>query len=581
MNFSTLKTNLLRLYNFYVKKHFSKLILALILSFAVAGGTAAIAWLLDPAVKKIFIEQDKTMMLVIPIAIVAAFSIKGLSLYFARSILIKIGNEVVKNLQTQLSSCVLKSDINTIESKHSGRYIAHFFYDVGQVSQLVSSGILNLMKDSLTLIVLVALMFYQNWKLALFALIMMPLAAYVAKSLGKRIGKAVSESAKIEGNLTSYLSEMIKGSRMIKIYQQENLEFDRSLEKINSRMKIQNKIGLILIRATPIMEILTGIMIAGFIYYSGFMITSGEMQINNFFSFLTAMMLAYQPIRSLATINMLFYQGATGAGRVFDILDAKPSIRENDSAPKLNIEKGNIEFKEVSFAYPKTEAQAIKNINISIEGGSTAALVGHSGAGKSTIINLLPRFYDPKKGGVYIDGQNISNVTLSSLRKSIALVSQDIILFDDTIRANIAYANLSASEEQIKKACDFAAASEFIKDLPKEYETLIGENGIRLSGGQKQRISIARAFLKNSPIILLDEATSSLDAESEEKVQNAVMNLTKNKTTLVIAHRLSTIIRANKIIVMNQGEIVDIGTHNELLKNSMIYKNLYSKQLSA
>jgi len=581
MNFSSIKKILLRLYNNYVKKHFNKLVLALLLSLVVAGATATIAWLLDPAIKKIFIDHDKTMMLLIPLAIVLTFSVKGGSLYFARTILIRISNEVVKNMQTELASCILKSDINTIESKHSGKYLAHFFYDVGQVSQLVGSGILNLMKDSLTLIVLVALMFYQNWKLALFALIMMPLAVYVAKSLGKRIGKAVSKSAKIEGDITAYLSEVLKGTRMIKIYQQENYEFERSQKKIEERTNIQKKIGFILIRATPIMEILTGIMIGGFIYYSGFMIAAGEMQINNFFSFLTAMMLAYQPIRSLATINMLFYQGAVGAERVFGILDAEPTIKEIDSAPSLNIKKGNIKFEEVNFAYPQTEEQAIKNINILIDGGSTAALVGHSGAGKSTIVNLLPRFYDPIKGTVYIDEQNISTVTLSSLRKNISMVSQDIILFDDTIRANVAYANMSASEEQIRQACDFAAASEFIEKLPQSYNTIIGENGIKLSGGQKQRISIARAVLKNSPIILLDEATSSLDAISEEKVQNAIINLTKNKTTLVIAHRLSTIVRADKIIVMNQGQIVNIGTHTELLKNSMIYKNLYSKQLSA
>ena len=581
MNFSTVKKNLFRLYNSYVKKHFYKLILALILSFAVAGGTASIAWLLDPAIEKIFIEQDNTMMLLIPIAIVLAFSIKGTSLYFARSILIRISNEVVKNLQLQLSSCILKSDTNTIESKHTGKYIAHIFYDTSQVAQLVGSGILNLMKDSLTLIVLVALMFYQNWKLALFALIMMPVAAFVAKSLGKRIGKAVEQSAKIEGNLTSYLSEMLKGSRMIKIYQKEKFEFGRSQEKLELRENIQNKIGFILIRATPIMEILTGIMIAGFIYFSGLLISTGEMQINNFFSFLTAMMLAYQPIRSLATINMLFNQGAVGAERVFEILDTQPSIKEIDSAPELSVVKGNIKFQDVSFSYPKTQEDAVKIFNISIDGGSTAALVGHSGAGKSTIVNLLPRFYDPKEGEISIDGQNISAVTLSSLRKNMSMVSQDIILFDDTVRANIAYANMSATDEQIKKACDFAAASDFIEELPNAYETIIGENGVRLSGGQKQRVSIARAFLKNSPIILLDEATSSLDAESEEKVQNAVINLTKNKTTLVIAHRLSTIIRADKIIVMNRGKIVGAGTHEELLESSMVYKNLYSKQLSA
>ena len=581
MNFSQIKKILLRVFNSYVKKHLNKLILSLILSLVVAGSTGAIAWLLDPAIKKIFIDQDKTMMLLIPIAIASTFTIKGASLYAARTILINISNNVVKNMQTQLASCILISDINTIESKHSGKYIAHFFYDVGQVSQLVGSGLLNLMKDSLTLIVLVSLMFYQNWRLALFAIIMMPLAAFVAKSLGKRINKAVAISAKIEGNITSYLSEIIKGTRMIKIYQQENFEFDRSSKKIDERANIQIKIGKILIRATPIMECLTGIMIGGFIYYSGFMISSGQMEINNFFSFLTAMMLAYQPIRSLATINMLFNQGAVGADRVFDILDAEPSIKEISSAQNLNIKKGNVVFEDVSFSYPNTQEQAIKNINISIEGGTTTALVGHSGAGKSTIINLLPRFYDPKEGKIYIDEQNIRSITLSSLRKNISMVSQDIILFDDTVRANIAYANMNASEKQIKDACDFAAATEFIDKLPEKFETIIGENGIRLSGGQKQRISIARAVLKNSPIILLDEATSSLDAESEEKVQNAVMNLTKNKTTLVIAHRLSTIIRADKIIVLNQGKITDIGTHKELLQNSVIYKNLYSKQLSA
>ena len=581
MNFSQLKKTLLRVFNSYVKKHFYKLIIALFLSLVVAGSTGAIAWLLDPAVKKIFIDQDTTMMLLIPIAIALSFTIKGASLYTARIILIKISNNVVKTMQTQLASCILKSDINTIESKHSGKYLAHFFYDVGQVSQLVGSGVLNLMKDSLTLIVLVGLMFYQNWNLALFALIMMPLAVIVAKSLGKRINKAVTESAKIEGGLTSYLSEVIKGTRMIKIYQQENFEFDRSTKKIDERTNIQIKIGSILIRATPIMEILTGIMIGGFVYYSGLMIANGQMQINNFFSFLTAMMLAYQPIRSLATINMLFNSGAVGADRVFNVLDAEPSIREISSASNLNIKKGNIKFEEVNFSYVNTKKEAIKNINISIEGSTTVALVGHSGAGKSTIVNLLPRFYDPQKGAVYIDEQNISSVTLSSLRKNISMVSQDIVLFDDTVRANVAYANMSASEKQIKEACDLAAAGEFIENLPQKFETIIGENGVRLSGGEKQRISIARAFLKNSPIILLDEATSSLDAESEEKVQNAIMNLTKNRTTLVIAHRLSTIIRADKIILVNRGEIADFGTHNELLKSSMIYKNLYSKQLSA
>jgi len=581
MKIPTLKKILKRVYNFYVKKHLSKILFALILSFGVAGGTAGIAWLLDPAVKKIFIDQDKTMILLIPAAIVLSFSIKGLCLYFSRIALIKVSQEITRKLGVEMASRILESDTHTIESKHSGKYISHFLYDVGLIANMIGTGVLNLMKDSLTLMVLIGVMFYQNWKLACFALIMMPLAAIVSKSMGKRLGKVTTESAEISGNLSTFLSEMLKGSRMIKIYQKEKYEFDRSAKILKLFMEKQIKIASVIIRATPIMEVLTGIMIAGFIYYTGFMVSTGEIGINNFFSFLTAMMLAYQPIRSLATINMLFYQGAAAAERVFQVIDTETNIKEIDTFPSLKIEKANIEFKNVSFSYPSTKEDAIKNVNFLIEGCSTVALVGHSGAGKSTIINLLPRFYDPGKGEILIDDQKIKDIKLSSLRKNISLVSQDIILFDDTVRANIAYANLDANDEQIKKACEFAAAADFIENLPNSYNTVIGENGIRLSGGQKQRISIARAILKDSPIILLDEATSSLDAESEEKVQNAIMNLTKNKTTLVIAHRLSTIIRADKIIVLKQGKIIETGKHKDLLQNSIIYKNLYSKQLSA
>jgi len=581
MNLATVKKILLRLYKSYVKEHFFKLIIALLLSFGVAGGTASIAWLLDPAIKKIFLEQDDTLLVLIPLAIVAAFTVKGSSLYFARTMTIKVGNAICRKLQVEMTDSILKSDTHTVESKHSGRYISHFLYDVGMIQNLVSAGVLNLMKDSLSLILLVSLMFYQNWKLASFAIIMMPLAALVAKSLGKRMGKVVSESAQITGNLSSFLSEMIKGSRMIKIYQQEKFEFDRSKKILDLLMGKQNKIGFVMIRATPIMEVLTGFIMAGFIYYTGLMISTGEIEINNFFSFLTAMMLAYQPIRSLATMNIMIYQGATAGERIFNVIDTETNIKEIDGLPNLKIDKAVIEFKNVSFSYPKTNVDAINNVNFLIDHGSTAALVGHSGAGKSTIINLLPRFYDPNQGEICINKQNVRNITLSSLRKSLSMVSQDIILFDDTVRANIAYANLSASDKKIREACDFAAATDFIEKLPQSYETIIGENGIRLSGGQKQRISIARAILKDAPIILLDEATSSLDADSEDKVQNAIMNLTKNRTTLVIAHRLSTIIRANKIIVMNEGKIVDMGTHDELLRNSKVYKNLYSKQLSA
>ena len=579
MKFNIVKKIIFRLYKNYIINYLPKIFIALILSLIVAGSTSSIAWLLDPAVKKIFVDQDKTMIYIIPIAIITAFTAKGLSLYFARANIIKVGFEISRELQNEMSYNILRSDTHTIESKHSAKYISHFLYDVQIISHLVSTAVLNIMKDSLTLIALIILMFYQNWKLALFALIMMPLAALVAKSLGKRVGKVTGESAVVSGELSKFLSEMLKGSKIIKMYQQENFEFGRA-KKIMKLMKEKLvKIGVVQIRATPIMEILTGIIMAGFIYYTGMMIATGEIEINNFFSFLAAMMLAYQPIRSLATINMTIYQGAAAAERVFDVIDEESKIKEIENSPELKIDKASIEFKDIGFSYPNTNKHAVKNIEMEIEGGNIAALVGHSGAGKSTILNLIPRFYDPNVGKINIDGQNIHKVSLSSLRKNISLVSQDIILFDDSVKANIAYANLNATEDQIKKACDLAAATEFIEKLPNSYETMIGENGVKLSGGQKQRISIARAMLKDSPIILLDEATSSLDAESEEKVQNAIMNLTKNKTTIVIAHRLSTIVRANKIFVLNNGEIVDVGTHKDLLEKSNVYKNLYSKQI--
>tara|TARA_B100000945_G_C20419954_1_gene617390 strand:- start:1415 stop:3157 length:1743 start_codon:yes stop_codon:yes gene_type:complete len=579
MELSKVKIHLKRLYKNYIKKRLKKIFLALFLSACVAGTTSSIAWLLDPAVKKIFIDQDKTYAALIPIAIVLAFSLKGVSLYFARSTVIVMGAKIVEEIQNQMAEHVLKSDTQTLESKHSGKYVAKFMYDVGQIQSLVSAGMLNFMKDSLTLITLVCLMFYQNWKLALFSLLMMPLAAFFAKSLGKRMGKATTKSAESIGNFTTMLSEILKGSKIIKIYQQENNEKFRSRKYIEDVTEKGIKIQKILIRATPIMEALTGIMIAGFIYFAGYLIDRGEIGINNFFSFLAAMMLSYQPIRSLATINMMVYQGAAASERVFGMIDEEIEIKEGNTLPSLNINKGNIKFKNISFQYQTGKDSAVKNINLEIKGEQITALVGHSGAGKSTIMNLIPRFYQQQKGEIVIDEQNIRNVSLFSLRDKISMVSQDVILFDDTVENNIKYARVNSSHEEIKAACKLAAADDFISDLPEKYRTKIGENGVRLSGGQKQRLSIARAILKNSPIILLDEATSSLDTESEEKVQNAIFNLTKNRTALIIAHRLSTIKKADNIIVMREGEVVGSGKHDELLKLSKDYNNLYNKQV--
>jgi len=579
MKFEELKIILKRLYKEYVKKHLKKILVALVLSLIVAGSTASIAWLLDPAVKKIFIEQNKVFAWSIPILIVIVFSSKGLSLYFARINIIRVGEEVAGALQKKVANNILTSDIQTLDNRHSGKYISNVMFDTHHVQTLVSTGVLNLMKDTFSVVALVSLMFYQNWKLALFAILMMPLAGGLAKSLGKRIGKATSKAGISSGNLASFLTEIFKGSKMIRIYQKENEENEKANKVIDDLVEKNIKIGSVMIRATPIMEALTGFMIAGFIIFSGKLIASGELGVNNFFSFLAAMMLAYQPIRSLATINMAAYQGAAAFKRISSIIDREIKIKELVNSPELILKDTNIKFNKVNFKYETTKEKAIKNVSFDIQGNSMAAFVGHSGAGKSTIINLLPRFYDPQEGSIEIDNQNIKKVSLSSLRKNLSLVSQDVILFDDTVKNNIAYANPDASDGEIIKACKYAASDEFINKLPNGYDTMIGENGVRLSGGQKQRISIARAILKESPIILLDEATSSLDAESEEIVQNAINNLTKNKTTLVIAHRLSTIHNADKIFVLKDGNIINSGNHAFLIENCEEYKSLYKKQL--
>ena len=568
-----------RLYREHVKRHLKRIILALVLSLIVAASTAATAWLLDPAVKKIFIDQDRTLAWVIPIFIVFAFSSKGISLYFARINIIKVGNRIAGELQKKISSIILLADIETLDNRHSGKYISNIQYDCNAVQNLVSTGVLNLMKDSFSLVALVYLMFYQNWKLACFAIFMMPLAIFFAKNLGKRIGKVQAEAGEITGSFTSFLSEIFKASRMIRIYQKEEKEKKNAENFINKLVDKNIKISSVMIRATPIMETLTGFMIAGFIFYAGKLISAGELEINNFFSFLAAMMLAYQPIRSLATINIAAYQGAAAAKRIFDVIDNPIETKNDKNLPDLKVEKCDIRFENISFHYVNTKEKAVEKINFEIKGGSMTAFVGHSGAGKSTVINLLPRFYRPQEGEIFIDRQNIHKVSLYSLRRNISLVSQDVILFDDTIKNNIAYADSSSSQKEIIEACEFAAADEFIKKLPNGYETFIVENGIRLSGGQKQRLSIARAILKKSPIILLDEATSSLDADSEQIVQNAIANLTKNKTTLVIAHRLSTIHSAEQIFVLKNGSIIDSGNHKSLINSSNEYKSLYEKQL--
>ena len=568
-----------RLFNEYTKKYVTQIFLALIFSLILAASTSSIAWLLDPAVEKLFIEKNQDLMLLIPIGIIVAFASKGLSLYAAKSIMISVGEEVRKEIQVDMMKNLIQADTETIEKKHSGKIITNLVNDVNFMTSLVSVVILNLFKDSLTLIGLLSVMFYQNWKLSLIAIIMIPLASYFARFLGKRVSKVTTQAMDLAGVLNTYLLEVFRNHKLIKVFQKEAYETSRAntaLEQLKNKGK---KLAIIYARSSPIMEFLTGIMIAILIYYSGNLIMSGEIAINNFFSFLAAMMLAYQPVRSLATLNLAINQGLASSKRILPVIDQKHDILEDKNLDELKVSSGTISFKNVSFNYNSNSRVILQNINLNIAGGEMTSLVGHSGAGKSTILNLIPRFYDCKKGEIKVDDQSIKEKRLSSLRKSVSLVSQETTLFDDTILNNIKYANLNATDEEIKEAAKLSFSDEFIEMLPNKYNTMIGENGIRLSGGEKQRLSIARAFLKNSKIILLDEATSSLDSETEKKIQDALSFLTKGKTTLVIAHRLSTVLNSHKIYVIDHGEVIAEGNHKELLLNSPVYKNFYDKQI--
>lgn len=570
-----------RLYRDYTTNYVNKIILAVVFSLFVAASTSSIAYLLDPAIEKIFLEKDQTLIYLIPLAIVIAFSVKGISLYISKVIMINVGQNLKADVQKDMLKSLISSDTNYIDKSHSGNFISKLNADVFMLQNLISVALLNLFKDSFTLIGLLCVMFFQNWKLSLIAIIMIPLAGYTAKVLGKRISKASLQELQKTEIFTKKLVEIFKNHKLIKIFQAEKTENSRSHKSLDDLKKKMIKTQVVFMRNTPIMETLTGIMIAVLLIYSGTLINNDELEINNFFSFLAAMMLAYQPVRALAGLNISINQGLTAAKRVLPIVDIENEIKDNKNYPNLIFKNGEINFSNIYFNYNiKTDKSALTKINLDIPGGKTTALVGPSGSGKSTILSLIPRFYDPQNGEIKIDNQIIKDVNLSSLRKHISLVSQETTLFDDTIKNNLLYAKPDASMENLEKAANDSFSMEFISELPDKFETIIGENGLRLSGGQKQRISIARAMLKNSSIILLDEATSALDSETEEKIQNAIQRLTKNKTTVIIAHRLSTILNSNLIYVIENGKVVDKGTHKTLLANSETYKNFYQKQFS-
>ena len=569
-----------RLYKDYTSNHLTSILAAAFLSVIVAASTSAIAWLLDPAIEKIFLNKDKTLIFLIPLAIIIAFTAKGVSLYLAKILMIKVGEEIKKDIQINMLGSFIDADTQLIDSKHTGKYISNLNFDVMQITKMLSEAFLNIFKDGLTLIGLLSVMFFQNWKLSLIAIVMIPLASITAKILGKRMGKVTTQAQEKSGDLNRYLIDIFKNHKIIKIFQREIFEKKRSLKFVNDLKEKNIKIASVYVRSAPIMEFFTGILIAVLIFFSGKLIFDGELGINNFFSFLAAMMLAYQPVKTLTKVNISISQGLSAAKRILPIIDTKNNIDANLDKKKIEITNGNLEFKNVNFSYQSNiNSKVLVDISVKIEGRKMTALVGHSGSGKSTFLNLIPRIYDPDSGEINIDHQDLKSVNLNSLREKISIVDQNTTLFDDTVFNNIKYANPDASEEEVYNAAKFAMCETFINKLDKGYSTYIGENGTRLSGGEKQRLSIARAFLKKSEFILLDEATSALDSETEKQIQIALDKLLVNKTTIVIAHRLSTILNSNKILVFDKGKIIDSGNHEELLQKSDLYKNFYNKQI--
>ena len=568
-----------RLFKDSVKPYSLKLSSSFFFMIITALATGLTAWILDPAIKMIFLDKNTQMLTIIPIAIIITLLIKGISTYWQTAILTDVGQRIIADTQIKMFSKITYSDLAWVQKNHSGKIISNFLYDVTLLQDSVSNSLANGVRDILTLICLIAVMYYQDWRLATVSLIAIPLVALLSKRLGKRMKKASTEGQVETGILATLLSENLDGTRVVKAYQQEEREIQKVSLSIYKRMHLIIKGIKTRAAASPFSEFLAGFGIAAALYYAGVRGIQGELALNEFVSFLGAMMLSFQPLKRLSAISTSIQDGFAAAVRIFNLMDQESYIKEADNANQLAITNGKIEFKDVSLSYENNKNLAISNISLIIEPGTTTALVGPSGAGKSSCLNLIPRFYDPSNGSIEIDEQNIKHLTLDSLRSCISLVSQEPKLFDVSIKENISYGNISASYNEIVDASKSAAAHEFIMSLPNQYETIVGEKGFSLSGGQKQRISIARAFLRDAPILLLDEATSSLDNESENLIQIAIKKLMQNRTTIVIAHRLSTIIDANKIAVFDSGKIAEIGTHQELIKSNGIYSNLYKKEI--
>ena len=570
-----------RLIKEHVRPYFGKMFIAAICMAIVAAATATNAWLMQPVLDEVFLNKNTQLLLLVPIVVMTIAIVKGLASYGESIFMEYSGEKIISDIRYRLFSHLMNADLNFFHKNSSGKLISRFTYDVGLLRASVSTALTGIAKDSMTLIFLVALMFYQDWFLAIIAFFVFPAAVLPILYIGRRIRK-ISTSTQVEiGSFASLLSQIFQGARYVKAYTMQKYEKRRAKKIIDDLFNLIYKSVRIRSRTRPILETLGGIAIALVIFYGGSKVISGATTPGTFFSFITALLMAYQPLKRLANFNINIQDGLAAADRIFNLLDQKPEITDLPNAKEYIHKKGEIEFKKVKFSYGSKTSHALNEINLKIPGGKTVALVGKTGAGKSTILNLIPRFYDTQSGKVIIDKKNIKNYKAHTLRKKMALVSQEVTLFDDTIRANIAYGNPNSTEKQLYEAAKKADAHEFITSFKDGYKSVVGEHGIQLSGRQRQKIAIARAILKNAPILLLDEATSSLDSGSEKDIQKSLKKLMKNKTTLVIAHRLSTILDANLIYVIDNGRVLEKGSHKTLMKNKSLYSKLYKLQFAA
>jgi subfamily B ATP-binding cassette protein MsbA len=566
-----------RLTRDFIARHVGKLTLAFLCMGIAAASTALRAWLMEPVLDRIFVGHEESLLLLLGGAALALAIIKSLADYGDTVLMNRVGLRLVTDVQTALYARLMRADLAYFNGNASGVLISRVTNDVGLLRNAAANTLAAIGKDALSVVFLVGVMFYQDWVLALMAFAAFPLAIRPVVQIGRRM-RRVSANTQVEyGQLMTLLNQTFQGARIVKAYGMEAYEQSRASALFERIFALTDRANRTRARAAPMMEALGGAAVAIVILYGGHQVITGSRTPGAFFSFITALLLAYTPIKAIAILNASLQEGLAAAQRIFGVLDIEPEIRDRPSARPLHVTGGEVRFDRVSFGYQR-DAIALNGVSLTVPAGGSVALVGPSGAGKSTLLNLIPRFYDVTGGAITIDGQDVRELTLNSLRDAISLVAQEVILFDDTVRANIAYGRFGASQAEIEAAAEAAAADRFIRDLPQGYDTVVGEHGLRLSGGQRQRLAIARAMLKDAPILLLDEATSSLDAESERQVQAALRALMRGRTTIVIAHRLSTIVGADLVCVLDRGRIVETGQHAQLLSSEGLYTRLYRTQ---